>query len=435
MAKPAGPACNLRCRYCFYTEKEALFDGAEQYRMSDEVLEAYIRKYIEAAPTQEVNFAWQGGEPTLLGVDFFRRAVELQKKYAGKKRITNSLQTNGILIDEEWGEFLARANFLIGLSIDGPQDIHDLYRVDRGENPTFEKVMKTMRILQENTVRYNTLTSVTPECAERPLEVYNFLKDTGTNFMQFIPIVERVPDEHSRELGLELAEPRPWESEDEGEVTDWTVEPEQYGDFLCEIFDEWVKNDVGETFVQIFDVSLAGWVGQDPPLCNFSEKCGNAMIIEHNGDLYSCDHFVYPGHRLGNILEDPVEEMVTGEPVRRLGEFKKEGLPQKCRDCEVLFVCHGGCPKNRFTRTEDGENGLNYLCDGYYKFFRHIDPKMKKMASLLQRGRPPAEIMEEEKPRIQKVQAVPKRSRKVGRNDPCPCGSGKKYKNCCGRRR
>ena len=434
MCKPAGPDCNLRCRYCFYTEKEALFGAGERHRMSDEVLEAYVRKYIEAQSAPEVNFAWQGGEPTLMGLDFFRRAVEFQKKYARGRQVTNSLQTNGILLDEEWCEFLAREGFLIGLSIDGPAEIHDRYRLDRGGEPTFDRVFATMKRLQRAGVRYNTLTSVTGLAAEHPLEIYRFLRDSGTQFMQFIPIVERAPDEHSSDMGLQLAEPRPWERTEECEVMPWSVSARQYGQFLISIFDEWVKSDVGKVFVQIFDVSLAAWMGQDPPLCNFARTCGNAMIIEHNGDLYSCDHFVYPDHRLGNIVEDPVEEMVTRPAVRDLGQFKWEGLPVQCRDCEVLFVCHGGCPKNRFAVTEDGEPGLNYLCEGYREFFNHIDSDMKTMARLLRQGRPPADIMRRNRRRV----AVPAGGRGgsfagVGRNNPCPCGSGRKYKHCCGR--
>ena len=436
MCKPAGPRCNLRCRYCFYTEKAALFQDEESQRMSDEVLEAYVSKYIDTYPGPEVNFAWQGGEPTLMGLDFFRRVVELQKQYGGRRRITNSLQTNGILIDEEWAEFLAEHGFLVGLSIDGPKDIHDHYRVSRGGEPTFDKVMATMKRLQEHGAEYNVLASVTPESAARPLDVYNFFKDTGTTFMQFIPIVERVPDEHSRELGLALAEPRPGDEDDPQEVMPWSVEPEAYGDFLSAIFDEWVQEDVGETFVQIFDIALAGFMGQDPPLCNFSKKCGNAMVIEHNGDIYSCDHFVYPDHRLGNVVTDDLEEIVNHPCVRELGNFKWEGLPEQCRDCDVLFVCHGGCPKNRFARTEDGQTGLNYLCEGYRRFFRHIEGKMEEMADLLKEGRPAADVMKKRKrPRRSSSKILTPNFGDIGRNSPCPCGSGKKYKKCCGRRR
>jgi uncharacterized protein len=434
MCKPAGPDCNIRCRYCFYTEKEALFSPAGRHRMSRDVLEAYVQKYIEAQPTTEVNFAWQGGEPTLMGLDFFRKAVDLQKKCAGDKRITNSLQTNGILLDDEWCEFLAAEDFLVGLSIDGPAEIHDRYRLDNAGRPTFRKTLAAMRRLQRRGARYNTLTSVTNENAKRPLEVYRFLKETGTQFMQFIPIVERAPDEHSRQLGLRLVEPRPGNEDESTDLMPWSVGPREYGDFLIAIFDEWLKADVGRTFVQIFDVSLAAWMGHEPPLCNFAKRCGNAMIIEHNGDLYSCDHFVYPDHRLGNIMTDSVAQMVNHPAVRRLGDFKWEGLPSQCRECDVLFACHGGCPKNRFARSNDGEPGLNYLCEGYKEFFGHVGPAMRRMADLLRRGRPAAEVMDEQSkvPAPDAQPAVPGFG-KVGRNDPCPCGSGRKFKHCCGR--
>ena len=436
MAKPAGPRCNLRCRYCFYTEKEALFEDDQGLRMSDEVLEAYVRKYIASQNCPEINFAWQGGEPTLMGVDFFRKAVELQKKYANGKRITNSLQTNGILLDDEWCEFLAEENFLVGLSIDGPKELHDKYRVDRGGRPTFDKVMASLKRMRKHGVEFNALASVTPESTEKPLEIYNFLKEAGVSFVQFIPIVERLPDEEAKELGLDLAEPRPWDPDSPTEVTEWSVTAEQYGNFLIAIFDEWVKKDVGRFYVQIFDIALSAWVGQDPSLCNFSTNCGNAMIIEYNGDVYSCDHFVYPDHRLGNILEDSPEDMVAREPVRKLGDFKWTGLPRKCRNCDVLFICHGGCPKNRFIETKSGEPGLNYLCEGYTKFFRHIDEDMKTMAKLLRQGRPPADIMRGPKSRIIQPRRTPFMGGgdHPGRNDPCPCGSGKKFKHCCGRR-
>jgi uncharacterized protein len=403
--------------------------------MNEDVLETYVRKYIGSQNTPEINFAWQGGEPTLMGVDFFRKAVELQKTCAGDKRISNSFQTNGILIDDEWANFFSEENFLVGLSLDGPKEIHDRYRVDYGGRPTFEKVMKALRTLQKWDVQYNALVSVTKESARRPAQIYNFLKKSGVQFMQFIPIVERIPDKKSKEIGLELAEPRPWAGDESKQVTDFTVDPEEYGDFLISIFDRWVREDVGNIFVQIFDVALAAWMGHDPPLCNFSKTCGNAMIIEYNGDVYSCDHFVYPDHLLGNVMKDDLEDIVSRPAVRNLGNFKWDGLPSKCRDCEVLFICHGGCPKNRFVTTEDGEPGLNYLCDGYYKFFKHIDRPMKTMASLLHRRRPASEIMRQYRrpPATSDRPDHRKTPIEIGRNDPCPCGSGKKYKQCCGR--
>ena len=425
----------MRCRYCFYTQKQALFGPGSQCRMADEVLKAYVRTYMETQPAPEVNFAWQGGEPTLMGLDFFRRAVELQERYAGGKHITNSVQTNGILLDDDWCEFLASEDFLAGLSIDGPADIQNIYRVDCGGRPTFDRVRAAMQRLQRWNVRYNTLSCVTAESAGFPVRIYDFLKNSGTQFMQFIPVVERAPDERSRQLGLKLAEPRPGRKDESKDVMPWSVEPEQYGDFLISIFDRWVKADVGRVFVQIFDVSLAAWAGQEPPLCNFSRTCGDEMVIEHNGDLYSCDHFVYPHHRLGNILTESVEKMLDHPSVRNLGRFKWDGLPQQCRRCDVLFVCHGGCPKNRFVTAADGGVGLNYLCEGYRKFFRHVDPYMKKMANLLRQGRAPAEIMYEQRASTSsRGRVIRPAFRGMGRNDPCPCGSGKQYKHCCGRK-
>lgn len=435
MCKPAGPTCNLQCRYCFYTEKDVLFEEDAAPRMSDEVLETYIRKYIESAPGGEINFAWQGGEPTLMGLDFFQKVVQLQNKYGKNRRISNSFQTNGILIDDEWASFFADNNFLIGLSIDGPREVHDAYRVGAGGEPTFDRVMSAMERLQKHGAEYNVLASVTPESAARPLEIYNFFKDTDTQFVQFIPIVERVPDEHSREIGLELAEPRPGDPDDPREVTSWSVSGEEYGHFLISIFDEWVQKDVGQFYVQLFDVALAAWMGQEPPLCNFAKKCGNAMVIEHTGDIYSCDHFVYPDHHLGNIMTDSLDDMVSHPRVRELGDFKWEGLPGQCRECEVLFACHGGCPKNRFALTADGETGLNYLCEGYRNFFSHVDPKMREMARLLKQGRPAADIMKDRKDRQKRESSILTPDfGDVGRNDPCPCGSGRKFKKCCGRR-
>lgn len=434
MCKPIGPRCNLNCEYCFYTEKEVLFGEGEKYPMSIEVLDAYVRKYIESQTVQEINFAWQGGEPTLMGLDFFRRAVALQKRYSRGKNILNSIQTNGILLDDKWCEFLAREKFLVGLSVDGPKDIHDRFRVDRQGNGTFDKVMKSMKRLQDWNVNYNILTTVTSLNAKKPVEVYQFLKSTGTKFVQFIPIVERQLDEKSREMGLKLAEPPDLRSEDvSSAVMPWSVGAEQYGDFLCAVFDEWVKSDVGRIFIQIVDVALSAWMGQNPGLCNFSETCGYAVAMEHNGDIYACDHFVYPDYLVGNIMTDSVGEIMMNPLLQKFGNDKRDALPRYCRECEFLFVCNGECPKNRFIKTPDGEPGLNYLCKGYKKFFKHIDPAMKAMAQLLKRGRPAADIMN--------MQADSKTAGRdeclgeggVGRNDPCPCGSGKKFKHCCGK--
>ena len=432
MCKPSGPDCNLNCKYCFYTEKQTMMGADKATHMTDEVLEDYVRKYIAANPAPEINFSWQGGEPTLMGLDFFRRAIELQKRYSDGRTISNSLQTNGILLDDAWCEFLAKEKFLVGLSIDGPRHIHDKYRIDRGGNPSFDRVFASMKRLLEYKVEFNTLTCVTADSAEKPLDVYRFLKENGSGFMQFIPIVERMPNEQDREIGLRLAEPFPGKKQSESGLMPWSVAPEAYGRFLNTIFDEWVQSDVGRVFVQIFDIALAAWNGMEPPLCNFSRMCGNAMVIEHNGDVYSCDHFVYPDHLLGNVQKDDIRDMVNHPRVRTLGENKQKKLPRKCRQCDVLFACNGGCPKNRFAKTSSGEPGLNYLCEGYRMFFHHIDPAMKKMVGLLRQNLAPALIMEEDKRQTGGGPKTVTSRAKTGRNEPCPCGSGKKYKHCCG---
>ena len=427
MAKPSGSVCNIDCTYCFYLEKEKLYPQARKnWRMSDEVLELYVKQYIEAQDVPAVNFAWQGGEPTLLGVDFYRRAAELQKRYADGKTITNAFQTNGILLDDEWGEFLAQEDFLIGLSIDGPREMHDRYRVDKGQKPTFDRVMAGLAVLEKHKVEYNTLTVLQNHNAGHPQAVYRFLKDIGSGFMQFIPIVERAA-EAATEDELTLIDPA---FEGRAQVTKWSVGSAQYGRFLCGVFDEWVRADVGRFFVQIFDVSLGSWLGQDASLCIFAETCGNALIIEHNGDLYSCDHFVYPEYNLGNVRDYSIREMVAGAQQRKFGTDKRDTLPRYCRECEFRFACNGGCPKHRFTRTPDGEQGLNYLCKGYKIYFAHVAPYMEFMARELQRGRPAANVMEWARERDRRKAAASVRP--PGRNDPCPCGSGRKHKRCCG---
>jgi uncharacterized protein len=395
MTKPIGPICNLDCKYCFYLEKERLFPRNENFKMSDEVLETYIRQYIAAQQTPEVSFAWQGGEPTLLGVGFFRKVVELQRRHAGGKRISNALQTNGTLLDDEWCEFLAAERFLVGLSIDGPARLHNAYRVDKKGRDTYDDVLRGLRLLKKHRVEFNTLTVVNRANARHPLEVYRFLRDIGSGFIQFIPLVERMADAEAAKLGLDLAVPPRVDEEDARRmpVTEWSVEPRQYGDFLCTIFDEWVRRDVGRTFVQIFDVTLGNWVGQKGGLCVFSETCGRALAMEHNGDVYSCDHYVYPQYRLGNILNASLGELVSSEFQQQFGRDKSATLPRYCRECEVRHLCHGECPKHRFIRTPDGEPGLNYLCRAYKMFFNHSAPAMRRMVELLRAGRAPAEIM------------------------------------------
>ncbi len=414
MTKPRGAICNLDCKYCYFLKKEALFPGSD-FRMSDAVLEEYTRQYIVAQPQPEVSFAWQGGEPTLMGLEFFRKAVEYQAKYRKPgMRILNSLQTNAVTLDEEWCRFFREHQFLLGVSLDGPREFHDAYRVDKGGQPTFERVMRGLRLLQAQGVEYNILTTVHAANADHPLTVYRFLRDeVGARYLQFIPIVERDNESGYQEGNI---------------VTDRSVRADGYGDFLMAIFDEWVRHDVGRVFVQIFDVALAAWAGERAGLCVFEETCGAALAIEHNGAVYSCDHYVEPNYFVGNIVDIPLSEIVVSEPQRRFGEAKRDTLPQYCRDCEVRFVCNGGCPKNRIISTPAGEPGLNYLCAGYRAFFNHIDEPMRYMAAQLRQQRPPATVIAYMR---DKDEALANAYQVAGRNDPCPCGSGQKYKRCC----
>jgi len=379
MGKPRGAICNLDCHYCFYLPKEHLYPNSG-FRMGKELLETYTRQYIDSQRAPEVAFAWQGGEPTLMGVDFFKLAVELQQKYRKPgTRILNTMQTNGTLLDDDWCRFFHEHNFLIGLSLDGPRELHDAYRVDKRGRPTFDKVMKGLNLLKKYNVEFNVLAAVHAANADHPLEVYRFLRDEAhVQFVQFIPIVER-----DNETGFQEG----------NRVTDRSVTARQYGDFLIAIFNEWVQRDVGQTYVQIFDVALEAWFSGRASLCIFSDTCGNALALEHNGDLYSCDHFVEPEYRLGNIEESHLIELVGSQKQRRFGQDKRDKLPQYCLDCQVRFVCNGGCPKNRFIQTPDGEPGLNYLCQGYRAFFNHIDRPMRFMAAELRAGRAPANIM------------------------------------------
>ncbi len=439
MTKPIGPICNLDCKYCFYLEKEKLYPDKSNWRMPENVLERYVQQYIESQDVPEISFAWQGGEPTLIGVDFFRRVAAYQQKYAGGRKITNAFQTNGTLLDDEWCSFFKENAFLIGLSIDGPRKYHDRYRVDKEGKSTFDEVCRGLQFLKKHSVDFNTLCVVNRFNATAPLEVYEFLKTEGSGFMQFIPLVERAGRPES---GLDLAEP-PVLLADGGRislrilgesagpgVTPWSVEPLAYGEFLCAVFDRWVRNDVGRAFVQIFDVQLGIWLGMPSSLCVFGQTCGNAMALEHNGDLYSCDHYVYPQYKLGNVMDTPIRAMLDSEQQRRFGADKFNTLPKYCRECDVQFACYGECPKHRFAKTPDGEAGLNYLCAGYKRFFRHIDPYLTTMAQLLQQGRGAYEIMDV----LRAKEQTPARpgGHKAGRNDPCPCGSGRKYKKCCG---
>jgi uncharacterized protein len=392
-----------------------LYPGS-RFRMAEALLEDFTRQYIAAQRVPEVTFGWQGGEPTLMGLAFFERAVELQQKYRKPgMRIRNALQTNGTTLDDDWCRFFKKHHFLIGLSLDGPRELHDTYRLDKGGNPTFDRVMTGLALLKKHQVEFNILTTVHAANAPHPLAVYRFLRDdVGARFIQFIPIVERLNEAGSQE-GVEIG--------------GRSVAGRQYGDFLIAIFDEWVRRDVGRVFVQLFDVALAAWLGQNPGLCVFEETCGTALAMEHNGDLYACDHFVEPRYRLGNIQTIPLAELVAAKPQQQFGQAKRDALPRYCRECEVRFVCNGGCPKNRVLRPPDGEPGLNYLCAGYGAFFTHIRQPMTIVAAEVRAGRPPANIMLY---LAKEDVALQRRLTKARRNDPCPCGSGLKFKHCHG---
>ncbi|HTX66932.1 MAG TPA: anaerobic sulfatase maturase [Opitutaceae bacterium] len=404
MAKPMGARCNLGCKYCFYLEKEpAYYPEAGVPRMRPDTLEAYIRDYLASQPGAEVNFTWQGGEPTLMGLPFFERVVALQQHYAAGRRVTNSLQTNGVLLDDAWGAFLGRHGFLVGISIDGPRAMHDAYRVDNGGRPTWSRVMRGLRTLKRHRVQFNTLTVVHRRNYRHPLEVYEFLRAEGSRFMQFIPLVERRARPADTAARLDHAPPPAGAGdlvapEAAGAAAAAECAPRDgLGDFLCAIFDQWVRRDVGRVFVQQFDVALSSWCGLGAGLCIFEERCGRALALEHNGDVYACDHFVYPEYRLGNLHATPLADLGNGAAAARFGDAKAN-LPRVCRECPVRFACNGDCPKHRFVRAGDGEPGVSYLCPSYLRFFTHIDPAMRRMAALVQAGRPAAEIMGSGKP-------------------------------------
>lgn len=395
LTKPIGPICNLDCRYCFYTEKKSLFEEKKDFRMSDEILEAFIHKYISSQDIPEIQFVWQGGEPTLVGLDFFRKVISLQKKYAAGKTIVNSLQTNGTLINDQWCKFLRENNFLVGLSLDGPENLHDRYRVDINGNPTLNKVISALSLLKKYEIPYNVLLCVTRESSKQPLEVYNFLKEQGVQFIQFTPIVERIPDDAAVKIGLKHSTPHANDKEgQENLVTEFSVEPGAYGSFLISIFDEWVRKDVGSIYVMNFEWALEAWLGLPSTICIFSKQCGKALAIEHNGDIYSCDHYVYPEYYLGNILNGNPKEMIDLSKQKSFGQSKENSLPEVCRDCEVKFACNGECPRHRFVRTYDNKPGLSYLCKDYKKFFRHIHPHMKVMVQLIENGLSASKVMD-----------------------------------------
>jgi uncharacterized protein len=389
IAKPSGPICNLDCHYCFYLEKEKLYPKTAHWRMSPQVLENYIRQYIAAQDAPQVDFTWQGGEPTLLGLEFFQDVVRLQQQFAYGRRVTNALQTNAVLIDEAWAAFLAKHQFLVGVSIDGPEELHNRFRPFKGGRGSFGDVLRGLRCLQQAGAEFNTLTAVNRVNGERPLEVYQFLKEIGSRYMQFMPVVERAASQPAAD-GLSLVTP---DFAGEAAVTPWSVGSLQYGTFLTGIFDQWVQHDVASYYVQLFDVALESWLGMTPALCVFRETCGAALAVEHNGDVYSCDHFVFPEHRLGNIQTAGLEILVNSPAQVAFGNAKRDRLPRYCLECDVRFACHGECPQHRFITTPDGEAGLNYLCAGYKHFFHHIDPYMQFMAQELRSRRPPANVM------------------------------------------
>ncbi|MCA9996891.1 MAG: anaerobic sulfatase maturase [Anaerolineales bacterium] len=438
MTKPTGAICNLDCKYCYFLSKEMMYPGS-RFRMADELLETFVRQYIESQKVPEVTFAWQGGEPTLMGLSFFERVIHYQQKHARPgMKIHNALQTNGTLLDDAWCQFFKKHNFLIGISIDGPQELHDAYRVNKGGAGSFTQVMRGWRLLAAHGVEYNVLCTVHAANQDHPLEVYRFFRDAlKTQFIQFIPIVERATTQLLPLANIGWSErnggERPLYTQSGTLTSERSINAAKYGSFLNAIFDEWVRHDVGQIYVQIFDVALGAWLGQPGGLCVFAPTCGQALALEHNGDLFSCDHFVEPDHLLGNIQSDHMLTLVASAKQQQFGQDKSDTLPQYCRQCEVRFACHGGCPKNRFIHTPDGEPGLNYLCAGYKAFFNHVDRSMRIMANLIQQRRAPAEIMAmmtaEDEKQLQQAYA------QARRNDLCPCGSGKKFKQCHGRSR
>ncbi len=388
MLKPAGAHCNLACKYCYYLEKNNLYDKSHRHIMSDEMLEQFTREYIEAQTMPQVLFTWHGGEPLMRSIDFYKKALTLQKKYARGRRIDNVIQTNGTMLTDEWCEFFAQNNWLVGISIDGPQEYHDHYRLTTTGNPSWQKVMHGIELLKKHHVEWNAMAVVNAYNADHPLEFYHFFKDNGCQYLQFTPIVERLTKHQDGRTLASLADNH------EIPLADFSVTPEQWGNFLCAIFDEWVRNDVGKMFVEIFDCTLANWMGVLPGICAYSKNCGHAGVMEHNGDVYSCDHFVFPEYKLGNIRDHTLIEMLYGDKQHAFSRLKHTSLPRQCKECDMEFACHGECPKNRFEKDKYGEPGLNYLCKGYYQYYSHVAPYMDFMKRELQAQRPPANIME-----------------------------------------
>ncbi len=387
MLKPAGAHCNLACKYCYYLEKNNLYQNTPRHLMSDEMLEQFTREYIEAQTMPQVLFTWHGGEPLMRSIDFYKKALALQKKYAHGKQIDNVIQTNGTLLTDEWCEFFAKNHWLVGISIDGPQEYHDHYRVTPAEKPSWEKVMQGIQLLKKHRVEWNAMAVVNAYNAEHPLEFYHFFRDNGCQYLQFTPIVERLTEHEDGRTLASLADDR------EIPLADASVTPQQWGNFLCTIFDDWVRHDVGKTFVEIFDCTLANWMGVLPGICAYSKECGHAGVMEHNGDVYSCDHFVFPEYKLGNIKDQSLIDMLYGEKQQAFSRLKHTSLPRQCKECDMEFACHGECPKNRFEKDKYGEPGLNYLCQGYYQYYTHVAPYMDFMKRELLAQRPPANIM------------------------------------------
>ena len=387
MLKPAGAHCNLACKYCYYLEKNNLYQNTPRHLMTDEMLEQFTREYIEAQTMPQVLFTWHGGEPLMRSIDFYKKALALQKKYAHGKQIDNVIQTNGTLLTDEWCEFFAKNHWLVGFSIDGPQEYHDHYRVTPAGKPSWEKVMQGIQLLKKHRVEWNAMAVVNAYNAEHPLEFYHFFRDNGCQYLQFTPIVERLTEHEDGRTLASLADDR------EIPLADASVTPQQWGNFLCTIFDDWVRHDVGKTFVEIFDCTLANWMGVLPGICAYSKECGHAGVMEHNGDVYSCDHFVFPEYKLGNIREQSLIDMLYGEKQQAFSRLKHTSLPRQCKECDMEFACHGECPKNRFEKDKYGEPGLNYLCQGYYQYYTHVAPYMDFMKRELLAQRPPANIM------------------------------------------
>lgn len=387
MLKPAGAHCNLACKYCYYLEKNKLYPTAQRHLMSDEMLELFTREYIEAQTMNQVLFTWHGGEPLLRSIDFYRKALSLQQKYAGGRRIDNVIQTNGTLLTDEWCEFFAQNHWLVGISIDGPQPDHDHYRLTAAGKPSWKKVMQDIKLLKKHGVEWNAMAVVNAYNANHPLEFYRFFKENGCQFLQFTPIVERLTRHEDGRTLASLAD------KDEISLSEASVAPEQWGYFLCAIFDEWVRKDVGKIFVEIFDCTLANWMGISPGICAYSKECGHAGVMEHNGDVYSCDHFVFPEYKLGNIRDHSLIDMLYGEQQQEFSRLKHSSLPRQCKECDMEFACHGECPKNRFMKDKYGDSGLNYLCPGYYHYYQHVAPYMDYMKQELMSQRPPSNIM------------------------------------------